>query len=253
MGRMLDSMKELRRTMPTPTVPANLLLRSMAADDYALLEPFLRRGRIRAGDVIAAAGEKIEEVCFPEGGVASYAEVSDTGQRTGIGIAGHEGMIQWHAMLGCDHSPYEITIAVGEGTVLRIETARLLEACRSSVTLHRHLTRFVQAFLIQLGATAVSNLVDPVERRLCRWLLMNHDRIAGDEISLTHGQVGEMLGIRRASVTDAMHVLEGQGIVRAERRLIAIRDRPRLRHCAGENYGRAEAEYSRLIAPFGKG
>ena len=135
---------------------------------------------------------------------------------------------------------------------MRISSAALLEACDKSATLRALLLRFVQAFTIQLGRTIVSNLVDPVERRLSRWLLMNHDRLNGDDIELTHQQIGVMIGVRRASVTDALHLLEGDGVIRGRRGCVTVRDRARLREIAGENYGFAEAEYRRLIGPFGK-
>jgi CRP-like cAMP-binding protein len=113
------------------------------------------------------------------------------------------------------------------------------------------LLRFVQAFTIQLGRTIVSNLIDPIEQRLSRWLLMNHDRLGIENIALTHQQLGVMLGVRRASVTDTLHMLEGEHVIRSRRGSITVRDRARLRRIAGESYGFAEAEYSRLIAPFG--
>ena len=239
--------------MPPAATTPNLLLGTLPERDLDRLRPFLQRTSVVEGDLIVSAGQPIETVCFLEAGVASYADLAPSGARTGIGMTGFEGFVGWQALLGAERSSYEVTIAVGGGSALRIETVRLLDACRDSETLKPHLIRFVQTFLIQLSQTAVSNLVDSIDKRLCRWLLMNHDRIEGSEITLTHSQIGEMLGVRRASVTDTLHVLEGKGLIRAERRLISVRDRARLRRCAGENYGRAEAEYSRLIAPFGKG
>ncbi|HEX8258113.1 MAG TPA: helix-turn-helix domain-containing protein, partial [Allosphingosinicella sp.] len=85
---------------------------------------------------------------------------------------------------------------------------------------------------------------------LCRWTLMAHDRIEGDEIKVTHDEIAVMLGVRRASVTDALHILEGEGLIRSRRGRVTIRNRDGLRRLAGETYGYAEAEYSRLIAPF---
>jgi hypothetical protein len=34
--------------------------------------------------------------------------------------------------------------------------------------------------------------------------------------------------------------------------MIVVQDRARLRECAGESYGVAEAAYVRLLGPFGK-
>ena len=230
----------------------NLLLRSLDPADYALLEPNFERDPLEFGEVVAKANTAIERVCFPEGGVVSFSDVMADGSGIGIAIIGREGVTGWPVLLGCAVSPHEATVAVGGGTVLRIANDALIEACRRSPSLHRRLLCFVQAFTIQLGRTIVSNLIDPVEPRLARWLLMNHDRLSGDEIELTHQQLGVMLGVRRASVTDALHLLEGDGLIRARRGCITVRDRAGLRRIAGQAYGFAEAEYSRLIAPFGK-
>lgn len=111
---------------------------------------------------------------------------------------------------------------------------------------------FIETFMVQMGRTLASNLRDPIERRLSRWLLMCHDRLDGDEIHITHKYIGAMLGVRRASVTDSLHVLEGEGAIRSGRGCILVRDRPRLELLAGEAYGHAEAHYRDRIAPFGK-
>ena len=61
-----------------------------------------------------------------------------------------------------------------------------------------------------------------------------------------------MLGVRRATITDTLHILEGDHLIRSMRGRIIIRDRPGLVDFAGDSYGAAEAAYSRLIAPFPK-
>ena len=89
-----------------------------------------------------------------------------------------------------------------------------------------------------------------MEQRTARWLLMYHDRIDGDELAITHEELGVMLGVRRASITDALHHLEGSEGIRSLRGRLQIRDRVRLVALAGDTYGRAEAEYERLIRPL---
>lgn len=207
---------------------------------------------MQPGQVILSPNEEIQEICFPEGGVTSFHDVLTDGARIGIGIIGFEGLTGWQVLLGSELSKHEACVAIPSGTALRISPDRLIEACRQSATLRDLLLRFVNAFLSQMGRTIVSNLADPVESRLCRWLLMNHDRLEGDEIRLKHSQIGVMLGVRRATVTDTLHILEGEGVIRARRENISIRSREGLRRLAGEAYGEAEAEYCRLIGPFGK-
>ncbi len=107
--------------------------------------------------------------------------------------------------------------------------------------------RFAQCFSHQVASTAFGNAAFTVEARLARWLLMAHDRSATDDIALTHETLALMLSVRRASVTLALHMLEGEQAVRGTRGNVTIRDRDKLLEIAAQSYGEAELEYTRLI------
>lgn len=59
-----------------------------------------------------------------------------------------------------------------------------------------------------------------------------------------------MLGVRRSSVTEAIHLLEGGQFIKAERGRISVLNRHNLEYAAGASYGVPEAEYRRLIGPL---
>jgi CRP-like cAMP-binding protein len=109
------------------------------------------------------------------------------------------------------------------------------------------LLRYVQFLMTQTAQTAYANASFGVESRLARWILMTHDRLKRDDLPLTHEFMSMMLGTRRSSVTTATHVLEGNGLIRATRGVITVRDREKLEELAGDAYGLAEAEYERLF------
>jgi CRP-like cAMP-binding protein len=228
----------------------NLLLQSMREEDFSLLVPHLRRVALDASAVVATPGNRIQAVCFPETGIVTLSDLGGEGGRIGIGHIGYEGFIGWPVLLGCDRSLHEARITAEGGVAVHIASDALIEACRKSEGLRDLLLRFVHAFVIQMGRTVVSSLTQPVEVRLSRWTLMAHDRVEGDEIKVTHDEIAVMLAVRRASVTDALHILEGESLIRATRGRVLVRDRRGLRRIAGEAYGFFEAEYSRLIAPF---
>lgn len=231
----------------------NILIASLAEGDYAALRPHLRRVSLTEGDELVRSGHPIEGVCFPEAAVVSVSHVRPGGATVETGLVGICGMVGWPALLGARESPHRAVVQVGGGSALRIDTDVFLEAFASRPGLASLCLRYVLLFSIQYSCAAASNLRDPTEKRLARWLLMCHDRLEGDEIALTHHFVGEMLGVRRASVTDALHILEGEGAIRSHRGLIIVRDRARLETLAGESYGFTEARYRELIGPFGKG
>lgn len=222
----------------------------MRQEDFSLLVPHFRRVSLNTSEVLATPGDPIQVVCFPEVGIVTLSDLGGHGGRIGIGHTGYEGFVGWQVLLGCDRSSHEARITAEGGVGLHISPEALREVCRASEPLRGLLLRFVHAFVIQMGRTVVSSLTQPVDVRLARWTLMAHDRVEGDEIKVTHEEVAVMLAVRRASVTDALHILEGQNLIRATRGRVLVRDRAGLRRIAGDTYGFFEAEYSRLIAPF---
>ena len=237
---------------PGERYTTNLLIDALSADDLALLQPHFIREEVSREQVLVFANRPIEHVWFPEGGVASV--VSDTADhgRTEVGIFGCDGFAGAPLLLGADTSPHETFIQINGHTALRIEAGRFLAAVDESVTLRRLLLRYIQTFITQTAHSAVSNAHQRIEARLARWLLMCHDRYDSDDIPLTHDFMATMIAAERSGVTVSLHVLEGAGMIRSKRGRVIILDRHKLEELAGEGYGRPEAEYRRLIAPFGK-
>jgi CRP-like cAMP-binding protein len=150
-------------------------------------------------------------------------------------------------VLGDDRSPHETMVQVS-GEAMRLPAADLRHAMDASPTLRNLLLRYSQAFMIQTSHTALANGRAKLEERLARWLLMAHDRIDGDELPLVHEFLAVMLGVRRAGVTVALHILEGQALIGARRGKIIVLDRQGLEEAANGIYGVPEREYERLMA-----
>ena len=207
---------------------------------------------LEPGDELAAAGEPIEAACFMEGAVAGFLDVLGDGRRVTIGLVGREGCIGWPLLMGYDRWPYDVRVVAEAATALRVDASRLRAVANRSAGLHALMLRFAGTFVAQMGRTIVSNSIHSTERRTARWILLYQDRVRSEEIVITHEELGFMLGVRRSSVTDALHFLEGDGAIRSLRGRVVVRDRARLEELAAETYGFAEAEYRRLIGPFGR-
>lgn len=225
----------------------NRLLASLTPADFALLAPHLAREPFAVGDEVAVAGEPIDSVVFPEAGVAGVLDHADGDRRLAIGLVGNEGLLGWPVLLGEERWPHGVAMRAEAGATLRIAAPALRAAAGRSETLRDALLRFVHVFMLQTGQTVCSALVQPVDRRMARWILLYHDRVRGDEVHVTHEEFRLMLGVRRSSVTDALHRLEAEQAVRGLRGRVIVRDRDRLLHLAGETYGKPEAAYRRLI------
>jgi hypothetical protein len=86
-----------------------------------------------------------------------------------------------------------------------------------------------------------------VEQQLCRWLLLSHDRVKGDELIMTQELIADMLGVRREGVTVAAGHLHDAGAIRYVRGRITILDRHKLEEIVCECYQVVKNEFDRLL------
>ena len=95
---------------------------------------------------------------------------------------------------------------------------------------------YAQAFLEQVMVSVACNGAHSLKQRLARWLLMMRDRCDHDALQITHGLLGEMLGVQRPSITNAAEQLERAGLIERGRRQVTILDRPGLIQASCECY-----------------
>jgi hypothetical protein len=95
---------------------------------------------------------------------------------------------------------------------------------------------YVHATLLQSSQSAACSLSHTLLQRLARWLLTAQDRSARDALPITQDLLARSLGVRRATVSEALKPLVGDGIFARERGLIRILDRARLEEIACRCY-----------------
>jgi CRP-like cAMP-binding protein len=224
----------------------NRLLSSLSKADFGLLLPDLEAVSLDVRKVLERPNKRIEDVYFPDAGFASVVAVQPKQTKVEVGLIGREGMTGLPVVLGNHKTPHETYIqAAGHGQ--RINATKLRKAMAASSSLQSLLLKFVQAFMVQTAQTAISNARAKLNERLARWILMADDRIDGSRLPLTHEFLSLMLGVRRAGVTEALHALESEGLIRASRGEIIVRSRKGIERRAGGSYGIPEAEFRRLI------
>ena len=80
--------------------------------------------------------------------------------------------------------------------------------------MQRLLLRYTQALITQMAQTAVCNRHHSIDQQLCRWLLLSIDRLPSNELKMTQELIANMLGVRRAGVTEAAMKLQDAGLIR---------------------------------------
>src|SRR5262245_31846935 len=196
---------------------------------------------------LQSANRTVKAAYFPDSGIASVVAIA-TGSRSQaeVAVVGCEGMVGLPIVLGAKRSPFEIFIQV-EGHGHCIPAQDLTTAMEQSPALREALLLYSHVFTVQASYTALANAHGKIEERLARWLLMAQDRIAQDELLLTHEFLALMLGVRRAGVTVGLQHFEHAGFIETGRGSIVIKDRDALEESANGLYGAPEAEFERLF------
>lgn len=211
-----------------------------------------RRRLVGSGDRLATNGEPIDVLTFPLDAVCVSARHNAYDPYPLVsGMTGSEGVLGWSQFLGNAIWRSDVCVVVG-GDVIEVAADALIDAADADQQLRDLILRYVHNYTMQQAQNTIANLGHSLERRLARWLTMIHDRVAGDQMRLTHDMLAMVLNVRRASVTDSLHILEGERLVRCTRGLVTVRDRPGLQAAAGYSYGYAESAYNAAIGPFGK-
>ena len=237
---MIDSRRETS-TGKAEAGSGNNLLRHLMPILAVPLRPHLERVPIARAAKLAQGGLPVEYVYFIESGLVAVRAGS-----MDIATIGFEGVTSVFLANGMDRSPYDCNVHIA-GVAQRMPASAFMELVAKYDVFRQIMLLYAQALSVQLTEHTICNAKQPLQARVARWLLMCHDRIGGTDIDITHACLSDALSVRRAGVTDALHVLEGIQAIRSKRSLIVVRDRDRLREAARGAYGVAEAEYDRLL------
>src|SRR4029078_7545422 len=92
-------------------------------------------------------------------------------------------------------------------------------------------------------------------KRLAHWLLLLHDRVGPDEMSVTQELLSRMLASRRAGNHEDNHELARLRAVEHRRNRVVVLDRRLLEEMSCECYRTAAEEYERALgfAPVAEG
>jgi CRP-like cAMP-binding protein len=237
--------------MPIPTVrtaKSNRLLAALPRGSLERMVPFLHLRALSLRQVLQKRGSVLDGVLFPIAGVASMITVSDSGTSVEVATIGSEGVVGLPLFLGGQSSAAEVFVQVA-GQGLFMAAAQFHRHVDTEPSLTRMLLLYTQALMTQIAQCAACASTHKINARCARWILQTNDRVAGEEFVLTHEFLGLMLGVRRATVSEAAQDLQTRGLISYRRGLLTVVDRAGLEKAACECYRLINREYARLLKP----
>jgi CRP-like cAMP-binding protein len=230
----------------TPRPAGNLILAFLPSDEMERIRPKLQRVELEQGSVLYEPNRPVEHIYFMDQGMISVVSIMQNGASIEVGTIGNEGMAGLSVILGVHAVPYRHIVQVA-GTAHRMTAAALMAELKPEGTLPLLLNKYHAAFNTQVMQGMACNGLHSVVQRCCKWLLTTQDRLGSHELNITHEFLAQMLGVRRASVTEVLRPLQDNGLIRASRGKVVILDPKRLADSSCECYGVIRREYQRLL------
>jgi CRP-like cAMP-binding protein len=224
----------------------NHLLAVLPQAEWACFAPHLVPVDMPLGQVIYESGDRLEHVYFRATSIVSLLYVMEDGASAEIAIVGNEGMIGIALFMGGETTPNRAVVQ-SAGRAYRLDARILKEEFHRAGPVQRLLLRYTQALITQMAQTAVCNRHHSIDQQLCRWLLLSIDRLPSNELTMTQELIANMLGVRRAGVTEAAMKLQDAGLIRYSYGHIEVLDRPGLEKRVCECYAVVKREFDRLL------
>jgi CRP-like cAMP-binding protein len=191
----------------------------------------------------------MEHVYFVESGLVSVAARVGREKFVEVWLIGSEGLVGAPVVLAAGAAPLHRRTVQVAGEALRIKTSAFCGLLESLPQLRSVVEKYLAVVLAQTSQSGACNSYHSLRQRLARWLLIAQSATGEEKIPLTHGVLAELLGVRRASVTECLEVLQKDGTITTRRGSVKIEDTSELSKLSCDCFRLIEREYRRHLLP----
>jgi CRP-like cAMP-binding protein len=189
------------------------------------------------GQVLYEDGAPFTHAIFPHEGLFSLMAKMEDGKTVEKTSVGREGFLGFALLMGGSKA-ISTSIVLVPGYASWLALSDLHEAMAEFECVRQTMLRYAAALITQLMESVACNKLHSAEQRVARWLLQAHDRVDGDSFQLTQQALAEVLGLRRATVSDICSELQEARILDYSRGTVTVADRSALEGRACECYAR---------------
>ncbi len=237
-----------RRTLAGSSPQDNRLLASLPPAEFLRVAELLEPVHLRSGDVLSEQATRVKHIYFPTTAILSMQHVLEDGSTSEIAGIGREGVCGAAALIDDSISPSQVLVQ-SDGEAYLVATDSLATEFALGGAFSRAVLKYVQLLFLQVTQTSTCNYHHSIEQRLCKWLLSTLDRVDTSELVVTHERLGDILGVRRESITTAAGHLQLLGAIRHSRGRLTVINRSKIDRLACECYGVIKHLHDRLLPP----
>ena len=164
---------------PKHQLRSNQLLSALEPASHNRIATHLELVKLELGAVVCEAGGLLKHAYFPQGSVLSLLTVLESGAAIETANIGREGAFGLFAAMYSRVS-FNRCIVQLEGHMVRCPIELLQTEFRNSEHVRNLFVSYSETLLSQVQQTVACNAMHTTEERMCRWLLMMHDRAEGE-------------------------------------------------------------------------
>jgi len=232
-----SSLPETKEMLISEIASRNLLLAELlkVPSIAGYLLPEFKLVQLTVNQVLYEHGDVIDHICFPLDSVVSGLAIMDDGTTIETSMIGRDSLVGISTILGSGVSKQWSWVTIG-GSAIQLEKKFLEKMFVQNETALKCLTGSYRSLITQLAQRCVCNTRHTILERLCCWLLMIHDRVGGEKLSLTQEMIASRVGARRAGITVAAGLLQSMRGIEYRRGQLHIRNRQVLEQTVCECY-----------------
>lgn len=192
------------------------------------------------------ADQNIDFVYFPISSIVAIIKLLEDGASPEVAAIGNDGLVGVEVLMGKASATSRVVVqSAGFGYRTKAENIkRLFDA---DPEFRELVLRYIHVLFAQSSQIAACNRYHTVEQQVCRFLLTSLDRWNSNRISLTHQRVADLLGVRRAGVSEASAKLAQAGYIKYHRGCVTVLDRAGLESEVCECYKVISSEIDALL------
>jgi CRP-like cAMP-binding protein len=226
---------------------SNQILSALEDDSLDRIRPSLEDVELTLGTIVCDAGGQLRHA-FPRGCVLSLLTVLEGGAAIETANIGREGAFGLFAAMYSRVS-FNRCIVQLEGHMVRCPIEILQTEFQNSEHVRDLFVSYSETLLSQVQQTAACNAMHTTEERMCRWLLMMHDRADGETLQYTHEFLSHILGANRKSITLAAQSMQDAGLISYHRGTMQVLDRAGMEEASCECYGIVKERFDAFLSP----
>jgi CRP-like cAMP-binding protein len=224
----------------------NAILRVLPEDERSAIVAACKRVRFTAGDVLESAGSGASAVYFPLSGIISTVMDLEDGNSIDTAIVGWDGMVGLLPFVDIDVIGVSL-VGQMDGDALAIDGHQFRSDLDRWPMLSYLVLRYASHIIAMLSVTIACVRFHEIRERYVRWLLSFQDLARDNSFPLTQEALANVLGVRRASITQVARVLQDQGLIDYHRGRMTILNRDGLEALACECYRHIRRSYDRAL------